>query len=131
MYLIMQCSARLHTIRLQLCRHGIWALALPYTKYTTIHNQLTISCGTSVSIFTSSSSSKPHKLFNVLSCKISIRECPSSRSPSGVFCSDSENGSHTGIPFTGYSVETLVLVSTRSSHMRWLTPVLIGSFRLY
>ncbi len=31
-----QCYSRLHTIGLQLCRHGIWALAWPYTKYTLI-----------------------------------------------------------------------------------------------
>jgi hypothetical protein len=30
------CSARLHTIGIQLCRHGIWVLACPYTKYTLI-----------------------------------------------------------------------------------------------
>jgi hypothetical protein len=42
------CSAcsRLHTIGLQLCRHGIWVLACPYTKYALIPQKTTITSNT-------------------------------------------------------------------------------------
>ena len=94
---------------------------------------ITISNWTFVPILTYSSSSKPHKSYNVLSCNISILALSSSLPLANCASSNSAHGSLRGIPSTGSTVETYVLVSTAANgyyldRRMSLKPVLRSNF---
>ena len=94
---------------------------------------ITILRWTFVPILTYSSSSKPHKSYNVLSCNISILALSSSLPLANCASCNSAHSSLRGIPSTGSTVEMHVLVSTAANgyyldRRMSLKPVLRSNF---